>query len=161
PDEFEEMARGVQRKFVFYIAGCVGSGKTTMISFFRNMYVFDEWLEPRIPEIIKRWDDLTPDETALADNWILRQGRMKNSNIAGMKSGVYMVDRSPLDAFAFTEVEKWSEKGVQIEQNVCGRMPRKALEMGHIILLTADPKEMEIRMRLRGRPEIDAGYLDQ
>ena len=161
PDEFEELAKNTPRKFVIYVAGCVGSGKTTVISYFRNTYVFDEWLEPRIPEIIARWDRLSPGQTEAADNWILRQVGLKNANIANMKSGLYFVDRAPLDAFAFTERDNWKLKAEMIEQTVCGNAPRRALESGHVILLSADPNEMEVRMRLRGRPEIDAAYLQK
>jgi gluconate kinase len=159
PDEFEELAKHTNGKFVFYIAGCVGSGKTTVISYFRNTYVFDEWLEPRIPEIIERWDKLTPEQTDTADAWVLKQVSMKNANLTNMKSGIYFVDRSPLDAFAFTDTAKWKEKAVLIEETVCGNRPRKPLQNGHIILLQAQPQEMETRMRLRGRPEINVAYL--
>jgi deoxyadenosine/deoxycytidine kinase len=159
PDDFEELAKHTNSKFVFYIAGCVGSGKTTLISYFRNTYVFDEWLEPRIPEIVARWDKLSEKETEVADSWILKQVSMKNANISSMKSGIYFVDRSPLDAFAFTDTAEWKVKADAIERAVCGTTPRKPLQSGHVILLQANPQEMETRMRLRGRPEIDSTYL--
>jgi len=159
PDEFEELAKGTSSKFVFYVAGCVASGKTTVISYFRNTYVFDEWLEPRIPEIVARSDRLSDAETAAADAWVLKQVSMKNANIANMKSGIYFVDRAPLDAFAFTEFGRWKEKADMIEQTVCGVRPRVPLQNGHVILLRGNPEEMETRMRLRGRPEIDVAYL--
>jgi hypothetical protein len=44
PEEaFEVQRAGAQRKFVYYIIGAVGVGKSTAISNFRNLYTYDEW----------------------------------------------------------------------------------------------------------------------
>jgi predicted ATPase len=158
-DEFEELAKDIESKFVFYIAGSVASGKTTLLSYFRNTYVFDEWLEPRIPEIVKPSNVLTPSERAIADAWVLKQVRMKNNNLSAMKSGIYFVDRAPLDAFAFTEAGKFKEKAEMLDKEVCGTKDRKRLHSGCVFLLEADPKELQTRMFRRGRSESSADYL--
>lgn len=36
-----------QKKFVYYIIGAVGVGKSTAISNFRNLYTYDEWIDER------------------------------------------------------------------------------------------------------------------
>lgn len=157
-DQFEELCKNIDSKFVYYVAGCVASGKTSIISHFRSTYVFDEWLESRIPEIIKPSDELTDAERGRADAWVIKQVSMKNANLIGVKSGIFFMDRAPLDAFAFTPEDAWREKAELVEREVCNTRPRRDIQAGHVVLLTADPEVLETRMRLRGRPGT-AAYL--
>jgi hypothetical protein len=159
-DEFEELCKLVERKFVFYVVGCVSSGKTTAISHFRALHVFDEWLEPRIPEIIKPSDRLNDKEREAADAWVIRQIGLKNRNLAHETAGIHLIDRAPLDPFAFTATDKWKDKATRIEKEVCDGKPPRPLENGHIILLEAEPKELALRMRSRGNPA-DETYLQK
>jgi hypothetical protein len=50
-DAFDVQHAGHQRKFVYYVIGAVGVGKSTAISNFRNLYTYDEWIDERRPDM--------------------------------------------------------------------------------------------------------------
>lgn len=138
-------------KHCYYVVGAVASGKTTLISQFRSLVVYDEWLDARIPEIMKPSIDLTEEETKKVDDWILTQVRKKNRKLQNERFGLIVLDRAPLDAFAFTANDKWKEKAAAIRERVCPDFEGMRLAGGHILVLNADPKVLEIRTRARGR----------
>ena len=154
-------AAGAREKYKYYFVGPVASWKTSNISQFRNLIVLDEWLDSRIDEIMKPSTDLTSEESARVDDWIFEQVRKKNLRMQKFPFGLIAMDRAPLDAFAFTESDKWKEKATAIRENVCGREPSaRHLEDGHVILLRADPADLETRTRARGRSG-DVAYLNR
>jgi hypothetical protein len=152
-------AAGAREKYKYYFVGPVASGKTSNISQFRSLIVLDEWLDSRIDEIMKPSIDLTTEESTRVDGWIFEQVRKKNVRMQKFSFGLIAMDRAPLDAFAFTEEGKWKEKATAIRENVCGTgSSARQLEAGHVILLSADPADLESRTRARGRSG-DAAYL--
>src|SRR5262249_46335235 len=46
-DAFNVQYSGAMRKFVYYLIGSVGVGKSTAISNFRNLITYDEWVDER------------------------------------------------------------------------------------------------------------------
>ena len=50
-EAFEVQHAGARRKFVYYIIGAVGVGKSTAISNFRSLFTYDEWIDERRPDM--------------------------------------------------------------------------------------------------------------
>ena len=46
-EAFNVQHTGARRKFVYYLIGAVGVGKSTAISNFRNLITYDEWIDER------------------------------------------------------------------------------------------------------------------
>lgn len=152
---------GVDHAYRFYVTGPMGVGKSTTLNNFRNLNVFDEWLEER-PEILaKPWDELDKEESEFADNWIINQFYKKNKNLKHRKSGVFLVDRPPLDPLSFTPPDNQKDKAQRLLSTICpGSAPWK-VENGTIILLTGDPKELAVRMLLTRRLGYTAEKLEK
>lgn len=152
-DNFHDFAQehGVRINYPYYLTGPLGVGKSTSIAYFRNLVTYDEWIEPRLEILSKPWQNLTAKEQEVADNWIINQFKLKNDNIRHKKYGLILLDRGPLDPLAFTKDEEWSVKAKKLLAAIC---PGKALwkvEDGCIILLSGDPSELALRLKLTKR----------
>lgn len=131
---------GVPSRYIYYIVGAIGVGKSTAISHFRDMITYDEWTEPRDLELGKEPESVSTDKLAELDNWIAKQFRNKNTNLYNELPGIVIVDRCPLDPISFTEYSKWKEKG-----DLLGNTMKKDIRAGHIIMLKDDPAVLELR----------------
>lgn len=136
---------GVDPMYRFLITGAVGAGKSTMVSNFRSLRSYDEWLEPRRPGMEKDPSKLDSDTIRAIDSWVNRQLYLKNLAMLDAKEGVHIVDRAPLDAFAFGPRDGWATKARQIREAIAPDESNKRLVPAHIILLTGDPEVMAVR----------------
>ena len=68
-------------KFVYYITGSVGSGKTTVLQYFRNLATFSEWPEPKNELLAIPFDQLSEQQTNEIDTWISQMFFVKNTNL--------------------------------------------------------------------------------
>lgn len=143
-------------KHLYYVAGPVSVGKTSVISRLRGVDVVDEWLTPRKPEIAKPSVELTEEERREVDEWIMDQVRLKNGSFRRGKCGIHVMDRAPLDAFAFTPRAEHKAKGELLWNRAC--VARASLERGTVLLLKGRAEDLEMRQRWRGRAG-DAKYL--
>ncbi|KJU75393.1 hypothetical protein N619_21935 [Ectopseudomonas oleovorans] len=150
-------------KYIFYMTGSLGVGKSTTTSHLRNLNVLDEWLEPR-PEVLSiPWDKLTEDEKASADNWIAEQFTQKNDTLRHEKHAVIsVVDRPPLDPLVFTSNSERSAKAKFLASHICPNDGHGSygIEKGVVILLLGDPKELSARVRATGRNKYTAKKLE-
>ena len=131
----------------YFLTGAVAVGKSTAAAFFRSLQTHDEWLEPREsgmekdPALI---DD--PVRITKIDNWVADQVAKKNVILANVSSGLHIVDRAPLDAFAFTKEADWTSKAELLRRAVTpGKATSRKLCPGHVILLLGDPEVMAVR----------------
>jgi hypothetical protein len=95
---------GAQRKFVYYIIGAVGVGKSTAISNFRNLYTYDEWIDERRPDMAvpeQRFSKSQRKRIPEINRWTAEQFRKKNLSLAKSHSGINVSDRCPLDPLTF------------------------------------------------------------
>jgi hypothetical protein len=84
------------------------------------------------------------------DQWVLDQIGKKNLLLEDERSGIHVVDRGPLDAFAFTKKGKWRKKAQAIRGAVSkGKAIDRTLCKAHVIFLTGDPDVMAARSILR------------
>jgi len=104
-EEFCDFAEehNINLLYRYYMTGPLGVGKSTSINYMRNLIVYDEWLEPRLPILGKPWDQLTVDEKEEADNWIIDQFKLKNTKLRHKTEGIFLIDRGPLDPLVILE----------------------------------------------------------
>ncbi len=160
--EFNRLAEevGVEREFKYFITGCVGVGKTSVVSSFRSLRTVDEWLEPLPPGMEKDPKFImNPEELERIDKWVDSQVAKKNEVIREVGDGLVIIDRAPLDAFAFTEKD-WKKRGESMKQMVRPGKSKWRLEKGQVFLLVGNPGVMAVRATIRQR-EVDSEGLSK
>jgi hypothetical protein len=136
----------VNLKYVFYVTGAMGVGKSTCLSHFFSMDTFDEWTQERLPALARDRKKLDSDERAAVDEWLLGEFYRKNWNLSEAKMGVLLVDRPPLDPLAFTDADDWKKKARDLRNAIVRGQGRRPVQSGHVILLTGDPSELHARI---------------
>jgi len=144
----------------FYITGALGAGKSTTINYFRNLVVYDEWLEPRIPELAKDWKTLTAGEEEKVSEWIADQFRLKNNHLRHKDIGIFFLDRGPLDPLGFTKAEEWPAKAERLLSNICSGANWKVVP-GVVIFLSGDGWELSTRLALTDRADYTPEKLER
>ena len=136
-----------QHVFRYYLVGSVSAGKSTTASYFRSLLTQEEWAEERAPGMEKAPDMLTREETEMIDAWVAKQVSIKNRKLLdGSKFGVHVIDRAPLDAFAFTlDDQSWKSKAAKLELEIRGDKARRTIQSGQVIFLNGDPDVMAER----------------
>jgi len=138
------------KKFVYYIVGSIGAGKTTATNNFRNLHTYDEWIEPRRSELARPESELQPAEIKEVNEWIAPQFRMKNYALKNETEGVHLVDRWPLDPLTFGERSTVKNKAAELYRTVTdGEVA--PIEQGHVIFLDGDIKELKNRISYKHR----------
>jgi hypothetical protein len=154
---------GRSTKYFYYIAGPVSVGKTAVISRLQGLEIVDEWLKPRDPLIAKPSNQLTKEEKERVDEYILEQLRLKNSRFEMAQLGFYVMDRAPLDAFAFTPLEEYRTKAQSMYEVACAGASGTPHEFcpGKLIVLTGHPYDLLTRQKWRGREGTEEYIRDQ
>jgi hypothetical protein len=142
--EAEEL--GVDTKYVFYLTGAIGSGKTTNLLYLGSLITYEEWPEERPPELAKSWTDLDVAETKKVDAWLYKQFSDKNFTLGESTAGIHVVDRTPLDPLAFSKPEKIKAKASEMLESLIPGKSKRKLQEGCVILLRGEPEEMETRV---------------
>ncbi|HMG66164.1 MAG TPA: SIR2 family protein, partial [Chitinophagaceae bacterium] len=138
---------GTSVNYRFFLTGSVCVGKSTTLSNFRSLRTHDEWLDQRVPGMEKDPSFIDKDEKIKEiDYWVAQQWRAKNFILSKSKTpGLDIIDRCPLDAFAFTEVDKWKEKAIFTRQIITPEKSSIRLCKGKVILLVGNPQTMHVR----------------
>jgi hypothetical protein len=140
--EFEATADelGLPPRYVYYLSGAVGVGKTSVLGHFKSLRSFDEWLDEK-PAILHRASNtLTDNEKATVDEWINRQMRRRNFAIGRGSCQLCIVDRSPLDPIAFSS-PRFADRARELRE-VYGAEPHRGPCHGTTILLEGHPATM-------------------
>jgi hypothetical protein len=148
--EFAAVAQEVVQhsSFRFFVVGSVAAGKSTTVNNFRSMLTQDEWTEERAPNMEKAPELLTQDQKKEIDSWVADQVNQKNLNLmASTDHGIHVIDRAPLDAFAFTlERDEWPAKAKLLREAITPGLARnRRLVPGHVVFLHNDPVVMAER----------------
>lgn len=150
PDEdFEELCdrMATSTSYRYFLTGSVSVGKSTAVSHFRSLQTHDEWLENRIEGMEKDPRFINEKEMIeKIDQWVADQWRKKNFALSRTANhGIHIIDRCPLDAFAFTPEDQWAKKANFTITNITPAKSKTKLVNGTIILLLGDPDVMEVR----------------
>lgn len=138
-------AHNIRTNYCYYIVGAVGIGKSTQVMHFRNLIAYDEWFEPRSLSLARDPDTLDPGEVEALDRWIIDQFAKKNHKLAEESSGIFIIDRCPLDPVCFTPAEKWPEKAEKLLNTIAPGESQQVVD-GRVILLLGDPGVLELRL---------------
>jgi hypothetical protein len=96
------------------------------------------------------------------DNWILQQLRLKNLRYSRASLGLHIMDRAPLDAFAFEKKAAYPQRASAIYAIACSAetgAPQPFIS-GSLIFLTGRASDIADRQRWRGR-EGDEKYIER
>ena len=133
-------------KYVYYLIGSVGAGKSTAAGNFRNLITYDEWVDEKLPELAKPETEVSPDKVDPMNEWIAEQFKKKNFALEEYREGIHVVDRAPLDPLTFGPEAERSQKATALLNRVTDNHARR-IANGHIIELTATIEELHIRTR--------------
>lgn len=62
------------RKYIYYLSGAVGTGKTSVVQRMKSIATLAEWTESRPPELQKPHSELSEAERESVDSWVSHQG---------------------------------------------------------------------------------------
>ena len=136
-------------KYIYYITGVVGCGKTTTLSYFRDLSTHSEWPDPKNPLLAIPSYELTSDQRKEVDEWLAMMFFKKNKNIRNQYFGINVIDRTPLDPLTFTKLEDRKNKAILLDKQITKGVPEYRIESGSIILLTGDKEAIARRIRMR------------
>jgi hypothetical protein len=146
--EFEIRAEEVStcQAFRYYIVGSVSAGKSTTVSCFRSVVTQDEWVAERAKGMEKAPHLLSSSEKKRIDSWVAEQVSLKNTRLkTTSKTGIHVIDRAPLDAFAFTPDGEWKAKAKLLKNAIGGGGAHRTIVEGHVIFLHGTPEIMAER----------------
>lgn len=138
---------GLPLSYRYFLAGSVGVGKTTAVSQLRSLRVLEEWLEPLPETMTVDPRTLTPNQLEKIDDWVDDQIERKNSRLVLASPGIDVIDRAPLDAFAYVRPEHWASRAQALRRAISQPNPGRTHCKGHLILLTGEPSIIEPRAR--------------
>ena len=149
-DAFEDECKEekVERKYVYYLTGAVGCGKTTTLSYFRNLTTFSEWPDQRLDLLAKPFDKLTVKERKKVDDWLGKMFHKKNKGLSHIKEGITVIDRTPLDPLTFTPLSKWKSKADFLNAHISKGGTFRIVN-GQVILLHGNKETIASRVRIR------------
>ncbi len=154
---FQLQFPNVTRKFVYYVVGSIGAGKTTAASNFRNLITYDEWIDERLPELAKPQKQVARNKIGPMDKWIAEQFRKKNFALRGAREGVHIVDRCPLDPLTFPGSR--STKATRLLKKIT-EGGTFSIEKGHVIYLDCELTDLRVRNSFKHKYWEDAELND-
>lgn len=145
-------------RYVYYIIGCPAAGKTTLLANLRCFLTVEEWTR-KIPETMySNYSRLSKLEQETIDDFLdselVRKCKMTKKN--GM--GITVVDRAPLDLYAFSKSGPENiAKTQKLRDNVLSTLGG-SFDDGHVLFLRANQTQLALRQARRGRVGNDMHY---
>lgn len=138
---------GLETKYIYYLVGSIGIGKSTALSQFGSLTTLDEWFDERPAVMALSPENISTGSTITVDSWTNAQFGKKNNYLNRKKVGVFLVDRSPLDPLSFVVNVAESERAnSMIENGIRPGQSQKKVEQGEIIHMLGDAKEIWSRL---------------
>lgn len=155
-----EEVGGLFKSYKYILVGSVAVGKSTAMSHFRNISAQDEWLDFMPEEMAKDPSKVDDKQINDIDVWIAEQWGKKNYKLLRINNGLHIIDRGPLDAFAFTPKGEWKKKAELTKTHISPGKSNRKLCPAQIILLIGDPSVMASRAIL-SQKDTDAQKLER
>ena len=155
-----EEVGGLFKSYKYILVGSVAVGKSTALSHFRSISTQDEWLDFMPDEMAKDPSKVEEERINDIDKWIADQWGKKNFKLLRITSGLHIIDRGPLDAFAFTPKGEWRSKAKLTKEYISPGQSNRKLCSAKIILLKGDPYTMASRAILSHK-DTDAQKLER
>lgn len=138
---------GLQTKYIYYLVGSIGIGKSTVISQFGSLVTLDEWFDERPSDMALSPDHLSTITTITIDSWTNSQFGKKNNYLERKKVGVFLVDRSPLDPLSFVvDIPESDRARSMLEHGIRPGHSKKRIEPGEVIHMLGEPTEIWSRL---------------
>jgi predicted ATPase len=150
----------VPTKYVFYLTGAPGVGKTTVLRHLASLKTYDEWLTDPLPLLAKPHSELSVPERNQADDWVAKQLRDKNESLLKEREGVFVVERGPLDPLSFVADDEVAEKARVFSARLLPTQFDHICE-GSVILLWGDSARISSRVASRQAIQQPPEYLDR
>lgn len=131
--------------YKYILVGSVAAGKSTALSHFRNIATQDEWIDSMPEDMAINPSEIAEDRIRQIDEWVAAQWGKKNAKMLRIKSGMHIMDRGPLDAFAFTPKNEWKKKADITKNGISPGESKRKLCSAEVILLLGDPDIMASR----------------
>lgn len=161
----EAAISGVDIKYTYYLVGTVASGKSTMLSHFGSLKVYEEWVEDRPHELSKPSNKLTEDERLEVDKWVDGQFFKKNLSLINELEGIHIVDRTPLDPITFAlDDESMKIRASMMLKAISPGNSNYSVNMGQVIILKSSVEELKTRLlskRKTGWTDKDINILQE
>ena len=155
-----EEVGNLYKSYKYILVGSVAVGKSTALSHFRSISTQDEWLDSMPEKMAKDPSKVADEEIMDIDHWIADQWGKKNFKLLRIKEGLHIVDRGPLDAFAFTPKGEWMSKAKLTKEHISPENSNRKLCPAQIIVLIGDPPTMASRAIL-SQKDTDAKKLEK
>ena len=158
PDTFKMRYPKAVRKFVYYLVGSIGAGKSTAAGNFRNLITYDEWVDERLPDLAKPQKDVGKTSIVNMDKWIADQFHKKNFMLQKAEESIHIIDRCPLDPLTFPGDKRAKAANLLKTITSDGSL---LIEKGHIIFLDCEVAELKIRNSFKHKywPDEEIGGL--
>ena len=158
--DFQKMAKlaGVPTKYVYYLTGIPGIGKTTVLRHMASLSIYDEWMSDPLPLLAKPHSELSDDDQTLLDEWVAKQIRDKNESLLREKEGIFIVERGPLDPISFVESGMIAEKASWFRPRVVPTSFDRICD-GAVVLLWGDEAKVSARIASRQTIQQPPRYL--
>ncbi|HBP29728.1 MAG TPA: hypothetical protein DD666_09965 [Advenella kashmirensis] len=138
---------GLQTKYIYYLVGSIGIGKSTVISQFGSLTTLDEWFDERPAAMADSPEKLSTASTIDIDTWTNLQFGKKNNYLERKQIGVFLVDRSPLDPLTFVvDVSERDRAKSMLEKGIRPCRSKKKIAAGEIIHMCGDATEIWSRL---------------
>lgn len=157
-DKHVEEVGGLHKSYKYILVGSVAVGKSTAMSHFRSISTQDEWLEFMPEDMAKDPSKVDEERINSIDEWIADQWGKKNYKLLRISGGIHIIDRGPLDAFAFTPKGGWKSKAELTKRYISPDNSNRELCPAEIIFLLGDPPTMASRAIL-SQKDTDAEKL--
>jgi len=133
----------------YYLIGVVGVGKSTLREQLREQLpvasIYEEWPEAMSREVLCSRESMSQCSAEEIQDWIFSQLATKSRLISADKAELQIIDRSPLDTFAFYPPQEWKMRASHMIDAL--RMKSATpLAAGELIFLTGSPKAIFERM---------------
>ena len=162
PEKFSEMVGSDSPllKYVYYLTGSVGAGKSTILNHFGSLNVHEEWLNSQPEELAKPFKLLTPAERVDLDSWIDTQFYLKNELLRNENFGIHFIDRTPLDPITFSESDKaMTERARKMLIAIRGN-EQNTVENGQMIFLDSHTSDIQNRLLVDRKTSWDDDHID-
>jgi hypothetical protein len=157
PSTFASRHAKLKPKFVYYMIGSVGAGKSTAAGNLRSLITYDEWIDERKPDLAKPEGEISTEKIDGLNEWIAEQFHKKNFALQDCKEGIHVVDRAPLDPLTFGPKEDRGKKAKALLDKITDDGAWDVAP-GHIIHLSASLEEIRIRNSLKHKYWPDDEY---
>lgn len=160
--EFRSIANqaGVSTKYVYYLTGVPGIGKTTVLRHLASLRTYDEWLSDPLPLLAKPYGELSAEERMDLDDWVAKQFRTKNEALLAEEEGIFVVERAPLDPVSFVSEAEIPAKAAWYRPRM---MPTSYDQIcsGRVLLLWGDAATVASRIASRQTIRQPPRYLEE